>query len=157
MRKYQRARECITQEQDFVNIIQRNRISKFLHTVLLSRRQRMAVRFNKVYTIKKMDLEREVSTSIATKQPFDEDLICELLEPETNDFDRRLVYEISGVKLREDEYADDTSQDGSDDDTGRDRTDSAVQRAQLNNSRIARYVPQKTYSRVQPLLEDGAD
>lgn len=69
------------------------------------------MRYNKRYTITKEHLEKSLARNHATRQPFSEDLLCDLLRPEENLWDKRLLYEVAGVRLEEEDYQDDTSMD----------------------------------------------
>ena len=124
LRNFELARRSLYQEQDFIEMIQKNRVSRLVHKVLLNRRQRLTTRYALKYTITEQHLRRKIDLRRAVRQPFKEDLLVQLLDPDHDHWDRRLIYEVTGRRSSHNDFADDTSMDSEErDDTERRNTE----------------------------------
>ena len=116
-RKYQLALDRLSQEQDIQYLIQMNRISRLLHKFTLEARQRRAINYSHKYVISEKDIKRaEVAKADGevAKAPEDNDTTEKILngfDPNKNEKDRRLLYEVAGIRLFENEFIDDSSSD----------------------------------------------
>ena len=96
-----------------------NRVSRMMHKAYFSSRQRRAIAYSHRYMVTAEDLVRVESkskpedlkslTEAEKAQLFDQLLAG--FDPENNDTDRRIHYEVTGVSLIEGEFADEDSSD----------------------------------------------
>ena len=94
-----------------------NRISRLLHKMNFLARQRRAVKYSHKYVITVNDTKRaskpssdEESKADATKK------VLEGFDPLNNEMDRRMMFEVTGMRLRNNEFQDDSSSGSSNDD-----------------------------------------
>ena len=106
LQKFKIAREKLNGEVDMKNIITFLRISKLMQKMWLSRRQRLSVPYFRCYTIE--DYQVEQSRSIEKRGITEKRIISEC-EPDTNDLDKRILYELTGIKLDPADYQDESS------------------------------------------------
>mgnify|MGYP006889574675 CR=1 FL=1 len=86
-------------------------MSRLVNKVLLNRRQRLTARYSLKYTVSEDSLRRKVDPLRPERQPFKEHILCDLLDPTADLWDRRLLYEVTGRTFLDDAYDDDTSAD----------------------------------------------
>lgn len=105
LKKFEVACQHLVAETDMVSLLSLQRISKFLQKVSLNRRQRLSVDFFQRYTIKESDL----STPKKNPRGMGVNRIVSECDAENNEVDQRILYEITGIKLQNDAFADDSS------------------------------------------------
>ena len=109
----------LSREQDIQYIIEMNRLSRLLHKTFMLSRQRRAVKHAHKFVIADQDL-----ASAARTDPFEQAASADLeavaqkilagFDPESDKMDRRLLYEITGLRLATDEFRDDDSSNSDD-------------------------------------------
>ena len=87
-----------------------------IHKVIFMKRQRRTVSHFSKYVIKDADIER-LAQSRKKSQVYQESLplqfkkICSSFDPEDNKWDRRLLYEVTGIRLYDNEFRESDSSD----------------------------------------------
>ncbi len=127
-------------EQDFQKIIAMNRITRFLHKLRFKARQRRAISFFSKYLLTEKDVDDAQNAESGANDAAVEEVLnypIEKLygefEPETDPWDKRLLYEVTGLRLNEQDYrGDDTS---SDEDAVLFTQDKVAQISQINDMR----------------------
>ena len=99
------ARRRLTDEFDQEKIVHMLRVSRLVSLMKLNRMQRLSVDFFRRYTIQKKDIDQ----SRHHTRGHSVDSIVRGLNPEENRIDRRILYELAGVKLDKDDYNDESS------------------------------------------------
>lgn len=94
-----------------------NRISRFAFKVWLKRRQRISVQYFRRYTISNEDVERKCKHEDSPRhvRGIGHERIVNECMPLDSTVDRRLLYEMTGFKLDELDYRDESSFDESQD------------------------------------------
>ncbi len=117
-KKFEIAQKRLLDEQDLQKMIATNRITRFLHKLRFKARQRRAVSFFSKYLLTEKDVDDAQNASepglIGTEQAlhFPIEKIYQDFEPEEDPWDKRLLYEVTGLRLNENDYrGDDTSSD----------------------------------------------
>ena len=82
------------------NIIVLQRINKFVQKLLLARRQRYSVEYFRRYAIE----DYEVNKPESMKRGIGLDRILSELQPKREKADKRILYELTGIKLNQDDY-----------------------------------------------------
>ena len=79
-----------------------NRISRLIHKANFLKRQRLAINHSHKYVITYQDTQRtsKIETSPDIMEGFD---------PDNNEQDRRMLYEVTGMRLNRDEFLDEDS------------------------------------------------
>lgn len=113
-KKFLVAQERLHKEQDIQRIIDINRLTKVLHKVLFKTRQRRTVRYFRRHVITENDLpkgsEEEQKGVVDYFTQFKK--LYRGFDPENEKWDRRFLYEVTGVRLDENEFREsDTSDD----------------------------------------------
>ncbi len=114
-RKFEIAMERLSQEQDIQNLIQLNRITRLLHKSNFLTRQRKSFDYFDKYVITDRDVKIAYQTEKASKSaksPDKKDIIELLLDgfdPEKSRIDRHILYEVTGLRMIDDEFRDDDS------------------------------------------------
>lgn len=88
-------------------IIQFLRISKLMQKVMLNRRQRLSVPYFRRYTIHDYQLGKEDERLF--ERGLANDRIINECEPEANELDKRILYELTGIRLRGQDFKDESS------------------------------------------------
>ena len=116
-RKFQLAVQRLSKEQDIQNIIEMNRITRFLHKTFFFARQRRTISHAHRYVIADKDINAASKQTWKEFEDFEDSTarILKGFDPENDKMDRRLLYEVTGLVLNEDEFFDSDSS-GSDDD-----------------------------------------
>jgi len=90
-----------------------NRISRLLHKMNFLARQRRAVKYSHKYVISK-----RAATEKRNKASFSDDddsnaaaKVLDGFDPINNEVDRRMLFEVTGMRLRNSEFQDDSSSD----------------------------------------------
>lgn len=103
-------------------MIEMNRISRLLHKQSLLPRQRKAVDYSHRYVIGDKDLQNSNETMANSKAVIDPVAEAEKLidgfNPDKDAWDRRILYEVTGISLRYNEFAQSDSESSSDDEGG---------------------------------------
>ena len=99
-----------------------NRFSSLLHRSAFLRRQLLAIRYGHKYTISDKEAKRKAEKGDSlrhVKEPEAHNVAKVLsgFDPESNERDRQILYEVTGIRLIEDEVWDaDVSESSSEDD-----------------------------------------
>ena len=113
--KFQLALERLSKEGDIQYIIEMNRISSLLHRINFLGRQRLAVRYSHRYVISDKDIkkaEKEKPQAFVDDDPNTIDKkVLEGFDPINNQLDRRMLFEVTGMRLHSDEFNDNSSSD----------------------------------------------
>lgn len=96
-----------------------NRITRFLHKLRFKARQRRAVSFFSKYLLTEKDVDDAQNAASGAGDAAVEEVLnypiqklYEEFEPERDPWDKRLLYEVTGLRLNEQDYrGDDTSSD----------------------------------------------
>ena len=109
---------------DIQHLIEMNRLTRLVHKAQFLTRQRLALAFSHNYIISERDVTRldtrepgarkKVAPSLSSVENTDRsiDEVLAGFEPDSNEIDRRIFYEVTGRELVEGEYEiDDTSDD----------------------------------------------
>ena len=91
------------------------RISRFLAKLKLTRRQRLTIEFFKRYSVEMKDVDKNSFSLKETKKGMSIETMINGLEPEHDAADRRLLFDVTGIKLDENDYQDESSLDEDDD------------------------------------------
>lgn len=103
--KFKVARESLHREKDMEHMIYNMRISKFLQKTLLRKRQRDVVQYFMRYVIENDEIKKkEIARRASTAQQ-----LIEEFNPEQDDFDRRILFELTNRRINQVDYHDDTS------------------------------------------------
>ena len=87
-----------------------NRISRLLHKMNLLARQRRAVKYTSKYVITVNDTKRTSKPSNEDESDADDTAkVLEGFDPLNNEIDRRMLFEVTGMRLRNNEFLDDSS------------------------------------------------
>lgn len=116
-KKFNLALDRLNKEQDIQYLIEMNRVSRLLHKATLLTRQRLSINYSHKYTISEKDIRRARGQQVeqADKSP-DASKILDGFDPENSMQDRRMLFEITGMRLRTDEFQElDSSDSGGDD------------------------------------------
>mmetsp|Transcript_22825 Transcript_22825/g.26813 ORF Transcript_22825/g.26813 Transcript_22825/m.26813 type:complete len:143 (-) Transcript_22825:7-435(-) len=103
-------------------MIEMNRITRLLHSAAFLTRQRRAITFSKKYVITERDLVRKKQVVEARQLPswHETGLVSEVLygfDPGESMRDRRILYEVTGLKVGDHSFYDQFSSDSEDADT----------------------------------------
>ena len=112
------ARKKLHAEFDFEHIVQVLRISRFLAQLQLTRRQRLTVEFFRKYAVLPKDIKRLRDGKEKHVRGLSVDSIVKGLHPHDNAIDRRILFELAGVRLDEDEFREESSFESEDDKSG---------------------------------------
>ena len=96
-------------------MIEMNRISRLAHKTIFLTRQRHAVTYGHKYVINDKDINKKV---IEADTKRDTEAISKVLigfDPDINPIDRRILYEVTRMRLHEDEFHDQSSSNSDDD------------------------------------------
>ena len=102
-------------------MIELNRISRLLHKMTFFARQRNAVGYSHKYVISAKDAMRDIDETTKTQRKKNEDeqsqvaKVLDGFDPANNELDRRILYEVTGMRLRSSEFRDEDSSDSSGD------------------------------------------
>ena len=104
-RKFELARQRVSQETDITRLIKLNRVTKVLLKMNFNSQQRRAINFSKKYVIasnhqKKRDSEDEKKKTAKVQQ------LVERWNLEGEENDRRIYYEVTGERLRLEDFLD---------------------------------------------------
>ena len=122
--RFELAVERMTKETDIQAMIASSRVSRFIHKTTLLARQRQAINYSHKFVITDIDvarnkdtknccLKKDIKTS-ASARLFDENRIAKVLDgfdPEKSEPDRRILYEVMGMRLDREEFRDEDSSD----------------------------------------------
>ena len=101
--------------QDIQKIIANNRVTRLIQKLFFSRRQRSTISFFKKYVIAERDIDREAEKEETTRDrglDVDTQTLAHGFDPDESAWDRRLLYEVTGIRLRDQEFrGEDTSSD----------------------------------------------
>ena len=103
--KYKRAREELLREKDVEHMIYNQRILKFMQKTQLKKRQRDIVQYFMRYVIEDKEIKKK---DIARRQSTANQLL-EGFEPTSDDYDRRILFEIAKRRVEVEDYHNDTS------------------------------------------------
>ena len=103
--KFQIAKDKLGEEVDMKNIIIYQRVSNFLNRIHSSRRQRLSVDYFRRYTV----TDTEIGRKKLGKKGMTENRIINECQPTRSDIDKRILFEMTGVKLDRDEFSDESS------------------------------------------------
>ena len=116
--KFQISLERLSKEQDIQHFIALNRLSHLVHKTFFLTRQRRAVNLARKFVISDKDMHAESKNSKVHSEAdnfeYDADKILTEFDPEQNEADRRLLFEITGLQLQADEFTDSDSASSSD-------------------------------------------
>mmetsp|Transcript_34493 Transcript_34493/g.45371 ORF Transcript_34493/g.45371 Transcript_34493/m.45371 type:complete len:203 (+) Transcript_34493:1269-1877(+) len=121
LRRLKGARERLNQELDVLHLVREIRLVDMLKRVVLSRRQRASVPFFRRYTIKGggtegEDAAVEPEARAQTRRTLSpEELLGWLAsdcDPVGDPIDRRIFFEITGLRLEDDDFRGETSSEG---------------------------------------------
>ena len=87
-------------------MIEMNRITRILYKASLLTRQRDAIRYGSKYVISNRDLQKADQA-----KPDQDSKLLDGFDPLENDQDRRILYEVTGLRLFENEFRDFDSSD----------------------------------------------
>ena len=99
------AREKLAKEFDFEHVMSVLRISRFLAHLQLSRRQRLTVDFFRKYTVRRKDVDK----AEANPPGMSVEAIVKGMRPREDSIDKRILYELSGLRLNDSDFKDDSS------------------------------------------------
>ena len=122
-------------EHDIQEIIAMNRITKLMHKAWFLKRQRRAVNFGHKFTITDWDVqvsEKKATQRSIQRETVDDEMLSvdrerileELLsgfDPALNEADRRILFELTGLRIYQDEFKDhdtSSSEDEQDEESG---------------------------------------
>ena len=92
-----------------------NRVTRVMHKLLFKARQRRTVGFFRRYVLTENDIDPDINPDEAVpNEPLSVPLekLWDGFDPESDFWDRRLLYEVTGARLDETEFrGDDTSDD----------------------------------------------
>ena len=115
--QFQLALERLSKEQDIQYIIEMNRISRLLHKINFLTRQRRAVQYTHKFVITAQDVKRATAKkdknqdSNVKKPETNSTKVLEGFDPINNEMDRLMLFEVTGMRLRNNEFQDDSSSD----------------------------------------------
>ena len=95
----------------FENIVQLLRVSRFIARQSMTRSQRLTIDFFRRYTINQKDADEYDECSQTHVRGRSVEAIVNGLNPLESSIDKRIVYELSGIKLNDTDFNDDTSFD----------------------------------------------
>ena len=105
-------------EHDLQYLIEMNRVTRLLHKTSMLTRQRSTVDFSENYVISDNELTRlnaKQNRPYVGKSSWTVDEVMDGFDPEHNDWDRRLLFEITGIQLNPGEFRDISDDDDDDD------------------------------------------
>ena len=91
-----------------VGFLQTNRLTHLAFKTWFTRRQRVSTQFFSRYSVKSNEIEQEKKES--KKKELDVDRVVTECDYERDEIDRRILFEMLGVRLEEDDYPDETSE-----------------------------------------------
>ena len=114
--KFKLALDRLSEEQDIQAIISSNRVARIIHKATFKGRQRKAIDYSHKYIITDQNL---VKTAVATKKEQNEkedwvvraNTVVEGFDALNNEQDRRILYEMLGMRIYRDEFRDEDSSD----------------------------------------------
>ena len=95
-------------EMSVMTYIRASRIAHLASKTFFNRRQRMSTQYFRRYAIRSEDLAKDENPK--NMREFDEDRVISECDYNNNKLDRRILYELTGEKLEEDDYLDETSE-----------------------------------------------
>ena len=112
--KFQIALDRLSKEHDIQRMIALNRITKIVHKVNFLTRQRIAINFAKRYVISDQDIKQEeklLNHDILEGKSAEEiaEYVLQDFDPDNQVVDRRIFYEITGMRIFADEFSDEDS------------------------------------------------
>ena len=89
-------------------MIESNRVSRLIHKATFLPRQRAALDHSHKYVISNRDVAKEANRSLnsARKPSLKVEKIVEGFDPENCEQDRRILYEVLGMRIYRDEFRD---------------------------------------------------
>lgn len=117
-KKWQIAQKRLMDEQDIQKIIFLNRVTRLIHKIRFKARQRRAVSYFRKYVLSDNDIDSSASERQDDKvaddfmEVPDAGILLKGFDPQSDLWDRRLLYEVTGMRLDDQDYrGDDTSSD----------------------------------------------
>ena len=95
-----------------------NRVSRLLHKIHFLARQRRAVKYSYKYVITAQATKKAASEPQYSKEEDSQAIATKLLDgfdPANNQHDRLILYEVTGMRLRRDEFRDQSSSNSEND------------------------------------------
>ena len=97
--KFEVALERLSREQDIQYLIEKNRVSSLLHKMAFLSRQRLAIKYSRKYTINSGGAShRKVLVQ------DDANKVLNGFDPVYDEQDRRMLFEVTGLRLNKEEF-----------------------------------------------------
>ena len=109
-RKFLVAQERLIEEQDIQKMIAHNRVTRLINLLTFKERQRRTISYSQIYCVSESDIlqDKDVdngddftneSRQVADDFKEDKEELFEGFDPYSNSWDRRLLYEVTGLKI----------------------------------------------------------
>ena len=96
-------------EHDLQYLIEMNRVTRLIHKACMLTRQRSTVDYSDSYVIKDYELAKlgaKQNSLYEGKTQWTADEVMDGFDPMRNEWDRRLLYEVTGIQLNPGEFGD---------------------------------------------------
>ena len=98
-KRFEIALQRLSEEHDIQRILSLNRISYFVNKMRFNSRQRLAVNYSRKFVILDHDIKAARDEAAVIPERDSLKRVTEDFDPENNDTDRRLLYQITGLRL----------------------------------------------------------
>ena len=105
--KFNLALARLSKEHDIQHLIEMNRIARLLHKSVFLTRQQLAIKFSHKYVISNKDTRVAKAVSKKPKVAQADKTVEKVLngfDPARNDQDRRILFEVTGMRLDKDDF-----------------------------------------------------